>query len=331
MTSAAEIANFPANFIPSQEQAPLDPGVQEGGELQPQENFDADENEISSKNQDITEKSTQTEHGDAVTPSKQTKKSDWMSNLKAGALRVFHAVKWVLLVILVFLVLAIIASWNMNRNVRYSKQELQNIRSLMLYAAKSAEEAERIGTDDPLQALLHANYAVCYVNAAKHMVDDKTIQGLLGSSVAELEQYLAQLQQTLLNQVEWQLAQQAASTRSQRNAMNSGAGGGPRGGVSVEEGGRRVSFNPAVSGAHLSPAQQQKPEQYGSASRASATSPLLVTNSTSAPRNSLPVRQDASSTKLLQQQQQQQQQRRVNAQQQFPSMATNIKPSVFAN
>lgn len=126
----------------------------------------------------------------------------WMKNAQNGAVRAFNAVKWILLVVGFFLVLAIIASWNMNRNQTYSKQELQQIRSLVLYAAKSAEEAERIGRDDPLQALLHANYAVCYVNAAKHMVNEQTIEGLSGADMGELEQYLTQLQQTLLHTVE---------------------------------------------------------------------------------------------------------------------------------
>lgn len=155
-------------------------------------------------------------------------KGDWMSKVKAGAVRVFHAVKWVALVVVFFLLLAIIASWNMNRKKTYSKEELQNIRSLVLYAAKSAEEAERIGRDDPLQALLHANYAVCYVNAAKHMVDEKTIAGLIGADIQEIEQYLNQLQQTLLSTVEYQILTPKAPV------------------ATVKEQGRRINVNPAL-------------------------------------------------------------------------------------
>lgn len=159
-------------------------------------------------------------------------KADWMSRVKAGALRVFHAVKWVALVVVFFLLLAIVASWNMNRKKSYSKQELQNIRSLVLYAAKSAEEAERIGRDDPLQALLHANYAVCYVNAAKHMVDEKTIEGLIGADVQEIEQYLNQLQQTLLSTVEYQIL----TPKAPPTLVSSAA----------KEQGKRINVNPAL-------------------------------------------------------------------------------------
>lgn len=128
-----------------------------------------------------------------------------ISKVKTSSWKAFHAVKWILLVVFAFIILALIASWNMRRSQKYSKEELQNIKSLVLYAAKSAEEAERIKQTDPLQALLHANYAVCYVNAAKHMVNEKTIGGLLGADVQELEQYLTLLQQSLLNTVEYQI------------------------------------------------------------------------------------------------------------------------------
>ena len=125
----------------------------------------------------------------------------WWKGVQNAAVKVFDVLKWVLLVVAVFLVLALLASWNMNRHKTYSKQELQQVHSLVLYAAKSAEEAERVGRTDPMQGLLNANYAVCYVNAAKHMVNDETLESLVGTSMAELEQYLNQLQHTLLQTV----------------------------------------------------------------------------------------------------------------------------------
>jgi len=146
--------------------------------------------------------------GEELDESGKNEKKNIFKTIRKKGLEIFHAVKWVLLVVGVFFVLAVIASWNMNRNQTYSKQELQQIKSLTLYAAKSAEEAERIGRDDPLQALLHANYAVCYINAAKHMVNEQTIENLMGADMNELEQYLTQLQETLLGSVEQRLAMQ---------------------------------------------------------------------------------------------------------------------------
>lgn len=145
----------------------------------------------------------------------------WWKGVQSAAVKVFNVVKWVLLVIAVFLVLALIASWNMNRHKTYSKQELQQVHSLVLYAAKSAEEAERVGRTDPMQGLLNANYAVCYVNAAKHMVNDETLESLVGTSMAELEQYLNQLQHTLLQTVlkqceVGQLRQQSLAVQKQQ-------------------------------------------------------------------------------------------------------------------
>ncbi len=173
---------------------------------------------------------------------KPTKKSsDWINSLKKGTIRVFHAIKWALLVILFFVVLAIFASWNMKRNKKYSKEELSNIRSLVLYAAKSAEEAERIAEENPLQALLHANYAVCYVNAAKHMVTEQAIEGMLGTDIQELEQYLTQLQQTLLITVEQQLLQQKSAVKATMIEEQR---------VKPNEQGKKIVINQAVASAH---------------------------------------------------------------------------------
>ena len=52
-----------------------------------------------------------------------------------------------------------------------------------------------------VQALLHADYSVCYVSAAKHLVDRQTIESLIGTDLNELEAYLKSLQQRLLERV----------------------------------------------------------------------------------------------------------------------------------
>lgn len=131
-------------------------------------------------------------------PSKPRKSFKQMCEPLKG---VWNVLKWVLLVVLVFAVLAAVSAWNIRRSKTYTKEELERIRSLLEYSAKSAEEAERTERDDPLQALLHANYAICYLNASKHIVDEKAVESLLGAHVPELEHYLKQLQHRLLDTV----------------------------------------------------------------------------------------------------------------------------------
>lgn len=159
--------------------------------------------------------------------------SRW-KRMKDGAVRVFNSIKWVLLVIIVLVVVALLARWNVDRTKRYSPAALDKVKQLVEYAGKSAEEAERT-QHDPMQSLLHANYAVCYVNAAKHMVDDETLQKLVVTDMAELEEYLKQLQQRAIQLVEHQATSTPndAATRNTRRPAPRNANQAVRPGVSV--------------------------------------------------------------------------------------------------
>lgn len=127
--------------------------------------------------------------------------SSGKQRLRDALKKMWNSFRWVLLVVAVFTVLALASVWNMKRAKTYTKSELSRIQSLLQYAAKSAEEAERAEKTDPLQALLHANYALCYLNASKHIVDAKTIESLLGSNVDEMDRYLKDLQHRQLQRV----------------------------------------------------------------------------------------------------------------------------------
>lgn len=106
--------------------------------------------------------------------------------------------KWILLVVVVFGALALVSWYNSRKSKRLSPYYLERIRTMLQFASKSADEAERISQDEPVQALLHANYAVVYFAAAKHLVDDRTIESLIGTNLQELDAYLKALQQRLL-------------------------------------------------------------------------------------------------------------------------------------
>lgn len=109
--------------------------------------------------------------------------------------------KWILLVLAIFTVLAVVSVYNEKRDRKLSKHHLDRIQSLLQYASKSADEAERVADEDAIQALLHADYAVTYFSAAKHIVDKRTIESLIGTNLDELEQYLRALQQRLIARV----------------------------------------------------------------------------------------------------------------------------------
>lgn len=121
--------------------------------------------------------------------------------LKAGWCKFWRYFKWILLVIAVFALLAGVSLYNERRSQRLPAYYLDRIQSLLQYASKSADEAERVADDDAVQALLHADYAVTYFSAAKHIVDKQTIQSLIGTNLDELEQYLRSLQQRLIARV----------------------------------------------------------------------------------------------------------------------------------
>jgi hypothetical protein len=120
------------------------------------------------------------------------------------ATSVFHYIKWVVLVIGLFIAIAFFAKWNASRYQTITKQEKEQIKSLMGYAQKSAQEAQDNMDTDALQALLHSNYAVCYVNAAKHIVGEQALSKIIDMPVQDLEQHVQGLQRSILTKVEQQ-------------------------------------------------------------------------------------------------------------------------------
>lgn len=164
------------------------------------------------------EHTSESEDEPAKTPPKKSGGSAaaW-KRFKEGAVRVFNSIKWILLVIVILASVALLARWNVERTKRYSPLALDKVKELIDYAAKSAYEAERT-QHDPMQSLLHADYAVCYVNAAKHMVDDETLKKITGNDMAELEQYLKQLQQRAIQLVDRPPANDTTTTTSAASA-----------------------------------------------------------------------------------------------------------------
>lgn len=152
----------------------------------------------------ITKSSDTTQAAVAVAQQRKKKPFDgkaWAKRTKTALCKFWRSIRWILLVVVIFAALAAVSIYNSRRTKRLSPYHLERIRSLLQFASKSADEAERIAEDEPIQALLHANYAVTYFSAAKHLIDAKTIESLIGTNLDELEQYLKALQQRLLARV----------------------------------------------------------------------------------------------------------------------------------
>jgi len=150
----------------------------------------------------------------AVGAKSKAKKAPAWPRIKGTMCKIWKSVKWILLVVLIFAALAAVSIFNSRRKRHLTPHQLERIRSLLQYASKSADEAERIAEEQPIQALLHADYAVTYFSAARHLVDEKTIESLLGTDFNELQRYLQQLQQRLLERVYAVLARNEQSERS---------------------------------------------------------------------------------------------------------------------
>ena len=143
----------------------------------------------------------------AIAPTnKNTSEKSFGERAKAFWCKFWRYFRWVLLVLVIFALLAGVSLYNERRSQRLSTYHLDRIRSLLQYASKSADEAERVADDDAVQALLHADYAVTYFSAAQHIVDKQTIQSLIGTNLDELEQYLKSLQLRLIAKVYAQCA-----------------------------------------------------------------------------------------------------------------------------
>lgn len=147
---------------------------------------------------------------DVSPPVPSSRRGQGWINFKNGVASLYHTLKWVVVVVAFFALLIWASSWNAQRTVQYSETELEKVRELVVYANRSATEAQRVS--DPLQALLHIDYAVCYLNASKHLVPDpKTLEELTGTNLVDLEQSFARAQRRHLEVVERRMGAAAAA------------------------------------------------------------------------------------------------------------------------
>lgn len=142
-------------------------------------------------------------------------------------------IKWFVIVLAIVIGAALFAIWNAQRTQKFSTEELNGIQKLINFAAKSAREAQKTQSNT-LQSLLHVNYGICFINAAKHMVGSMdTLQNLSPININEMYQFLTQTQIHLLNRIRQQCVENA--TRNDLLGANNLVGGNNAVGGNNEE------------------------------------------------------------------------------------------------
>lgn len=120
-------------------------------------------------------------------------------------------IRWFIIVLLLVIGAALFALWNAARAQRFSSEELAGIERLIVFAGKSAREAQKT-QQNTLQSLLHTIYAICFINSAKHMVGGiDALQKLTPINVVEMHEYLTKSQMQLLSKIQQQCATKRAN------------------------------------------------------------------------------------------------------------------------
>lgn len=128
----------------------------------------------------------------------------------------WSTIRWFIVVLLIVVGAALFALWNASRAQRYSADELAGIQRLVVFAGKSAREAQKT-QQNTLQSLLHTIYALCFINSAKHMVGGMdALQKLTPVNIKEMHQYLTTSQMKLLSRI-----QQQCTANSNNNILES--------------------------------------------------------------------------------------------------------------
>ena len=125
------------------------------------------------------------------------------SGAKQKIIELWPVIKWFALILAIVVSAALFAHWNAQRAAHLSTKELQGIKRLLSFVTISAEQAQKTRAE-PLQSLLHANYAICFLNAAKNMIDggQMTLQQLAPEiDIATLHSSLKEMQLQLLQRI----------------------------------------------------------------------------------------------------------------------------------
>ena len=103
------------------------------------------------------------------------------------------------LVLLGVLVIALLSKWSVGGGSRFSPKLARDVKSLVTEAARWSAVSENDG--NAMLRVLHATYAVAYVNAARTFADDKNLERMSGVRIQELQTQVQAQQQAAIQKV----------------------------------------------------------------------------------------------------------------------------------
>lgn len=107
--------------------------------------------------------------------------------------------KWSVFVVSIMLVLALLSLWTGNSTPTYSKDYINNLRSLVQQALQWNTTAQQDTND--LVRLMHATSAVAYFNAARTLATGKDLSRISGVNVQEVRDLLDRTQKDAMQRV----------------------------------------------------------------------------------------------------------------------------------
>ncbi len=118
-----------------------------------------------------------------------------MSSLKNAWSNV-PQLKWAVVMLGVMLAVALLSKWTGHTGPRYNRKFMKNIEVLVKQARSWHQTAEQ--DQNKLVALIHANFAIAYLNSVRQVVSDKEIERITKVNVPELQVMFEATQQQLL-------------------------------------------------------------------------------------------------------------------------------------
>lgn len=103
------------------------------------------------------------------------------------------------LVVLGVLVVALLSKWSGGSATRFPPKFTRDVKSLVTEAARWSAVAEQ--DTNAMLRVLHATYAVAYLNAARTFADDKDLERISGVRVPELQAQMQTQQQDAIQKV----------------------------------------------------------------------------------------------------------------------------------
>jgi hypothetical protein len=121
-------------------------------------------------------------------------------------------------VIGVAVALAMANKWNEQRKEGAPRQVREKLQTLMIQAVQYSGQAQQ--DQNPMFALLHANYAIAYLTVARSLASDETIASLTGYSPQKLYPLLMQAQQDTMQSLAKFCTSQSQTSTAQHTQYN---------------------------------------------------------------------------------------------------------------